>query len=77
MSFEKSDLGGDVIFKGRLLKRNWYNNKQLRHFELSSNGLLKYYALGPKEKLCYKSCLVLTPDTQVSFNKAQSVMNIT
>ena len=76
MGFEKNDQGGDVIFKGRLLKRNWYNNKQLRHFELSSNGLLKYYAIC-KEKLSYKSCLVLTPETQVSFNKAQSILNIT
>jgi len=32
-----------LVLKGNLLKINWYGSKQLRFFELFSNGELKYY----------------------------------
>jgi hypothetical protein len=41
-------LGHDVIFKGTLLKENWYRNKQVRYCELFNNGELKYYDIDKK-----------------------------
>ena len=41
-------LGHDIIFKGTLLKENWYRNKQVRYCELFNNGELKYYDIDKK-----------------------------
>jgi hypothetical protein len=43
-TFDKLGDGSEILVKGPLIKKNWYGNKQLRHFELHSNGELKYYA---------------------------------
>ena len=49
------------IFKGNLVKKNWYGNKQLRFFELYGNGEMKYY----KDMKDYKGNITLGPDTMV------------
>jgi hypothetical protein len=43
-AFDTLGDGSEIIVMGPLIKKNWYGNKQLRHFELHSNGELKYYA---------------------------------
>lgn len=35
--------GDDVIIEGSLIKRNWYNKMQLRHFQMFKNGDIKYH----------------------------------
>lgn len=37
------DNNPKVHFKGLLIKKNWYGNKQLRFFVLYTNGEIKYY----------------------------------
>jgi hypothetical protein len=56
-------LGGDteIVVKGPLIKKNWYGNKQQRHFELHANGELKYYA----EKREYKGAIMIGPNSKV------------
>ena len=38
------------VFKGCLVKRNWYGNKQLREFHLYSSGEIIYYAINKNQK---------------------------
>jgi len=53
--------GKKVILKGNLLKINWYGSKQMRFFELYSNGELKYY----EDMKDFKGCIVLGPNSKV------------
>ena len=43
------------------MKKNWYNNHQLRQFELYSTGEIRYY----KEKT-YKGSITLGMNSQVN-----------
>ena len=45
------------VFKGCLMKKNWYGNKQLRFFELYKNGELKYFT----KEYDYKGSITLGP----------------
>ena len=51
----------NCIFKGCLLKKNWYGNKQLRFFELYKFGELKYFT----KDYHYKGSIPLGPDSTV------------
>lgn len=53
--------GTDIVSKGYLVKKNWYGNKQLRFFELHTNGELKYYA----EKREFKGCINIGPNSKI------------
>ena len=50
-----------ILLKGHLLKKNWYGNKQLRHFELYPSGELKYY----KDVTNYKGSIMLGPESNI------------
>lgn len=47
--------------RGKLCKKNWYGNKQLRFFELYRYGELKYY----KDLKDYKGSITLGPNSKV------------
>ena len=49
------------IFKGKLVKKNWYGNKQLRFFELYLSGEIKYFT----KDFDSKGSIVLGPDTKI------------
>ena len=49
------------IFKGCLIKKNWYGNKQLRFFELYKSGELKYFT----KEFEYKGSITLGPDSNI------------
>ena len=50
-----------VVHKGNLCKKNWYGNKQLRFFELYSDGELKYY----KDITEFKGSIKITPSSKI------------
>jgi hypothetical protein len=41
--FDVPSSNQDIIIEGSLIKRNWYNKLQLRHFQLFNNGDIKYH----------------------------------
>ena len=49
------------VCKGNLCKKNWYGNKQIRFFELYSDGELKYY----KDITEYKGSIKLEPSSKI------------
>lgn len=51
----------NCIYKGNLLKKNWYGNKQLRFFELYKFGELKYF----NKDYEYKGSITLGPNTKI------------
>jgi len=51
----------NCIFKGCLLKKNWYGNKQLRFFELYKYGELKYFT----KDFDYKGSITLGPNSKI------------
>lgn len=53
-----------VILKGSLVKRNWYNNKQLRLFHLYDSGEVQYFA-EIQDKQIEKGGFLLTPTTRI------------
>ena len=55
----------EPIFKGCLVKRNWYGNKQLREFHLFQSGEIVYYAIGKDNKPQKKGCFFVTPTTKL------------
>ena len=60
-AFDVLGDGSDIIVKGPLIKKNWYGNKQLRQFELHSNGELKYYA----DKTEFKVAISIGPSSKI------------
>lgn len=60
-AFDVLGDGSDIIVKGPLIKKNWYGNKQLRQFELHSNGELKYYA----DKREFKGAMSIGPSSKI------------
>ena len=60
-AFDSLGDGSDIIVKGPLIKKNWYGNKQLRQFELHSNGELKYYA----DKREFKGAIMIGPSSKI------------
>uniref|UniRef100_A0A7S3CM07 Uncharacterized protein n=1 Tax=Strombidium rassoulzadegani TaxID=1082188 RepID=A0A7S3CM07_9SPIT len=58
-----------LILKGNLLKQNWYSKKQLRFFELYSNGQLKYY----QDMKDFKGCIVLGPESKIRKTKKTTI----
>lgn len=55
--------GNHLVFKGTLLKENWYRNKQLRYIELTNNGEMKYHDIEKTGKYVYKSSLWIDSTT--------------
>lgn len=51
----------NCIFKGSLIKKNWYGNKQLRFFELYKYGELKYFT----KDYDYKGSITLGPNSKI------------
>lgn len=51
----------NCIFKGCLIKKNWYGNKQLRFFELYKYGELKYFT----KDYDYKGSITLGPNSKI------------
>jgi len=62
---EAAGLGNHLVFKGTLLKENWYRNKQVRYIELYSNGEMKYHDIDKTGKYVYKSSLWIDSTTIV------------
>uniref|UniRef100_A0A7S3CKA0 PH domain-containing protein n=1 Tax=Strombidium rassoulzadegani TaxID=1082188 RepID=A0A7S3CKA0_9SPIT len=58
------------VFKGCLVKRNWYNNKQLREFHLLQSGIVKYYLVESSGKLVEKGYFTLCPKTKLTQSDA-------
>ena len=58
------------MFKGTLLKENWYRNKQVRFIELYSSGEMKYFDIEKNGKYTYKSSLWVDESTQVKLVNA-------
>ena len=56
----------ELVFKGTLLKENWYRNKQIRYIELYENGEMKYYDIEKSGKYILKSSLWIDSTTQVT-----------
>jgi hypothetical protein len=59
-----------LLLKGNLLKINWYGSKQLRFFELYSNGELKYY----QDMKDFKGCIMLGPNSKIRKTKKTTVV---
>lgn len=60
-AFDLLGDGSDIVVRGPMIKKNWYGNKQLRLFELHTNGELKYYA----EKRELKGSIMIGPNSKV------------
>lgn len=63
---EEQDEGSTVqgnrcLWKGNLCKKNWYGNKQIRFFELYSDGEIKYY----KDEKEYKGTITIGPSSKI------------
>ena len=46
LAFSVFDVAGsslNIIIEGSHIKRNWYNKLQLRHFQMFTNGDVKYH----------------------------------
>jgi len=63
--------GPQCVFKGNLIKKNWYNSKQLRFFELYNTGELKYY----KDMKDYKGSITLDGTSKI-FKVAKTTLEI-
>ena len=59
-----------VVVKGNLSKKNWYGNKQVRYFELFSDGELKYY----KDLSEFKGVIQIGPATKVQKEGKASIL---
>lgn len=53
--------GNHCTWKGNLCKKNWYGNKQIRFFELYTDGELKYY----KDEKEYKGTITIGPSSKI------------
>ena len=62
--FDVSNSEKDVIIEGSLIKRNWYNKLQLRHFQMFKNGDIKYH-LCSNGKLSNKGQFTLNSESKV------------
>ena len=51
--------------KGQLVKKNWYNNKQLREFHLFTSGEVQYFQTYG-DKLTYKGSFWLGPTSKIT-----------
>ena len=38
-----AQINNETVFKGTLIKKNWYGKKQLRFLKLVDSGELQYY----------------------------------
>ena len=59
------DHGQKILIEGHLIKKNWYNKMQLRHFKLLGNGEVKYF-LRQNGKFLSKGTFQVSPSTKVT-----------
>lgn len=73
--FDVAGSEDNIIIEGSLIKRNWYNKLQLRHFQMFKNGDIKYH-LCSNGKLTNKGSFTLNSESKVE--KVDAVtLNIT
>jgi hypothetical protein len=65
-------ITNECVFKGTLIKKNWYGKKQLRFLKLVDSGELQYYK-GQNE---LKGSITIGPMTEIKRTE-KTVLNIT